>query len=322
MPITIEPISPLTVVGPGLPLSLNSDFIGPLPVDAYWEITVYEPTEIPIGYVWLLRYDAFQSTIATINLGTRDARLLETFGSSMGLQAGSTAHVQVTLNQQSGTLDTGTNNITWDPTSALWSYLPQELGGQQGLTEQQQQQLETAAQQSTQINQQWQEYEQVTLPSLQDVLNNITAGMTATFQAAGQTFGATLGQLFSGTNKGELGVFNPTDGPTCETIDFDIGGAAYFGLTVEVTSYPESWAFTTPAGDWSIRDLAVLRIERGGSQTARYGIHTLSFSLEELPDMLPVSLAGVGVPVAPPNYHIIVDWAGGVCGQLLLYYTP
>jgi len=151
-----------------------------------------------------------------------------------------------------------------------------------------------------------------------DILNGITTTVTT---AAG-TVSAKIGEFFTQHSKDQLGVFNPTSGPTCTHIHWVAGAAAYWGLTVEITSYPTEWTFTTPAGDWSIRDLAVLVISIGGDQVVRYGVHTTSYSLSPLPETFPFEIAGVGVPVTPPGYTIDVYWAGGVCGQLLLYYVP
>lgn len=157
---------------------------------------------------------------------------------------------------------------------------------------------------------------------IEDTVTNILNGITTTITTAAGSVGQTLGDFFAQHSKDQFGKYNVTSGPTCARIDWTAGAAAYWGLTVNITSWPSEWTFTTPDDGWSIRDMAVLTIKIGEEQEVRHGIHTKSFTVSPLPGSFPLGVSGVGVPVLPPNYHIIVDWAGGVCGELLLHYLP
>lgn len=157
---------------------------------------------------------------------------------------------------------------------------------------------------------------------IQDTVTNILNGITTTISNAAGSVGQTLGDFFAQHSHDEFGVFNVTSGPTCARIYYTVPEKAYWGLSVNITSWPAEWTFTTPDDGWSIRDLAVLTIDLAGEQQVRHGIHTKTFTLNPLPSVLPLAVAGIGVPVVPANYHVTVDWAGGVCGELLLYYLP
>lgn len=191
-----------------------------------------------------------------------------------------------------------------------------------GLTTEQAAQLETAATESEQMTTNWTEYQTVTLPSLQDVLNNITTGVTATIQTAAGAVGTTIGELFSGKTLDQISTFSASGGTTCDPIEADFGAdVAIYGCVVQVDSFPDWYAFTAPAENWTPRDLAVLTVRRGGDILYRAGVHSTSHMLYPLPG-LPVLGVTLSVPIIPPDYHVSVAWGEGVCGQLLMLFLP
>jgi hypothetical protein len=78
----------------------------------------------------------------------------------------------------------------------------------------------------------------------------------------------------------------------------------------------------TPDNDWSKGDLAVVLVKRAEFEIARYPVHGTWETIYPLPEALPMGVAGVAVPTLPQNYHIIVHWAQGVCGEVLRWYIP
>lgn len=166
-------------------------------------------------------------------------------------------------------------------------------------------------------------------PQLADVLNDIGAqvtqildGITSTITNLAGTVTTTIGKFFDQHSKDVLGQFNPTGGPTCEQIDWNIGGASYFGVTLTITTRPQRFWPVTPDKQWTYPDLAVIRIYISGELILREPVHLNSHSIRPLPGMFPAQVAGIGVPIAPGDYHIIVDFADGVCGYIELDYLP
>lgn len=166
-------------------------------------------------------------------------------------------------------------------------------------------------------------------PQLGDVLNDIGAqvaqvldGITSTITNLAGTVTTTIGKFFDQHSKDVLGQFNPTGGPTCEQIDWNIGGASYFGVTLTITTRPQRFWPVTPDKQWTYPDLAVIRIYISGELVLREPVHLNSHSIRPLPGMFPAQVAGIGVPIAPSDYHIIVDFADGVCGYIELDYLP
>ena len=155
-----------------------------------------------------------------------------------------------------------------------------------------------------------------------DWLNGLVTDVTGKITTAAGDVGITIGQWISQHSHDQWGVFSVTGGTTCTDIHWPAGGTGYFGCAVQIDSYPAEWTFTTPADDWSIRDLAVITFTIGGELVGRHGVHTQTMEFQQMPGAFPAAVGTVGVDILPPGYVIDVYWAGGVCGQLLLYYWP
>jgi hypothetical protein len=131
-----------------------------------------------------------------------------------------------------------------------------------------------------------------------------------------------IGQILSSTASDVFRIEDLGGGVTCDPIRVDISKGNYFGVVVRVTQYPDTAVFRTPDAAWSFQDLAVLTVSRGGDILARHGIHTTSHTLSPLPETPYPWLTNLGVPIQPSDYHVSVDWAAGVCGELLGLVLP
>jgi hypothetical protein len=131
-----------------------------------------------------------------------------------------------------------------------------------------------------------------------------------------------IGQILSSNFSDAFRVEDLGGGVTCDPIRVDASRDNLYGVVVRVTQYPDDTVFRTPDGAWSFKDLAVLTVSRGGDILARHGIHTTSHTLSPLPETPYPWLTNLGVPIQPSDYHVSVDWAAGVCGELLGLVLP
>lgn len=168
----------------------------------------------------------------------------------------------------------------------------------------------------------WSGYESVTLPSLATALGNIQASMTSSFETAAGTVSRTIGDLLSWR---PWDFFLPADlsgGIRCDHIEVDASLAALYGITLTITSWPEDWKWRTPDNAWSLKDLAVIRIYRGGSLIMRQGVHTTSHTISPLPDSFPFGAGQAVAEIQPSDYLITVDFHADVCGILMGSVLP
>ncbi len=320
MPITITLPQPVEFLGPGALISWSSDFIGALPTGSRWVVNVsddaeflnnayvlIQPTSVVFGG-WLVGdTTAFQATVA---------------GPGRSIDSGTTTHVQVRLQEPAGggtftTVDSGTDSAQWRNDRAAGQLLPQLIGSLRGggLTSTQSTLLTQTHDNTVTDLSNWSTFTSVTLPSLNDLITSIVTGITASVEGAAGIVPTSLGTLFSGKTLDLVTTADLSGGDTCDPVDVDISGSAMFGVQLVVTTWPAWWPFTAPDLAWSIPDLAVLTITRGGAIVARHGIHTLSHTVYPLPG-LPILPVVLSLPVVPGDYHVSVVWAPGVCGHL------
>lgn len=150
----------------------------------------------------------------------------------------------------------------------------------------------------------------------------VNAATTAVINLGSSIVNLPIGQVLSSNASDAFRVEDLGGGVGCEPIRVDISRGNYYGVTVRVTQYPDDTVFRTPDGAWSFKDLAVLTVSRGGDILARHGIHTTSHTLSPLPETPYPWLTNLGVPIQPSDYHVAVDWAEGVCGELLGVVLP
>lgn len=162
----------------------------------------------------------------------------------------------------------------------------------------------------------WAGYTGVTLPGLAEVLANITAAVTATIEQASGSLSVTIGQLLSSSPAQFFSSRDLSGGETCEHLDVDVSRSALYGIQLDITQWPSDWKFRTPDHSWGLKDLATINIVRGGAGIFRQGVHTRQHTLAPLPDSFPVGVGRLEAELQPQDYHIVVDFAEGVCGRL------
>lgn len=300
MPITVTPIQPGNLVGPGLQVGWSSDFIGPLPTGTTITLDLTTDSEgaTSIGGV----------TIPT-NLNHGTWLVFETPRPSANEEFGSLAYpdnqpifVQASLAAPGDLIDTGTQSATWTTSAGLAEQLRlirlnQGVGA--GLT----------TTQSTQLSQ--------IATRTQNVLGDTAPTITDT--AGAHT--TTLAEIFSGKTLDTLTLDEVTSGPQSTPAAATVVGW-YFGVIVRITSLPPNAVPLTPDEDWYPQCLAVLRVFRGTDLETRIGLHNTSLfhpfrGLYASP-LLNESLL---FPV-PPATSVEVDFAFGVEGQVFLLQLP
>lgn len=182
--------------------------------------------------------------------------------------------------------------------------------------------LETTLQNTEDIKGFWNGYQTVTLPSLNEVLGNITTAVTTTVTSATTGVQQTIGELISPHDLGELGSDELTDGPTCDVFEVNISLRPYYGLELRIVEYPDDWQWTTPDHQWGHHDLAVLAIYINDVLILRHGIHTLTHTIRPMPTYPLPWLAFVPTTLTPFGTHVVVHPAAGVCFQLSAQYLP
>lgn len=320
MPIQILAPHPPTF-GPGLRINLQSSVISSGATGVTWTVDVFGgPEERNLLHQVLLG----QSNVVDGQLGLQPQGGFRI--PDFGVQAGTGITVQIHAEAQStGEIDTGTSSaFTWQPEMNAWALTSslQTGGGQGGLTAEQAAQLQRTDTNTTAMDVNWQAYEQITLPSLQQVLDGITAGITARLQDGAAQVEHTIGDLLSWV---DMHVFPEQDlsgGTICTPFRYDASLQNLQSLTVYIDSWPPEFHFVTPDAAWSFRDLAVLTFRRGNATIERHGIHTLTYTVSRLPQSIGPWPLNIRFDVQPTDYHIAVDWAPGVCGHIVASVRP
>jgi hypothetical protein len=150
----------------------------------------------------------------------------------------------------------------------------------------------------------------------------INSATTTTMTLGGQAVSLPIGQVLSSNLLDALTVDDLSGGPTCNPIKIDLSLSTLYGIVLIITAVPDETAFRTPDQGYVFPDLAVINIIRGGHILARHGIHSLSHTIYPLPGLPFPWLTSLAAPLQPPDYHVNVDFAVGVCGQLLGLKAP
>ena len=167
----------------------------------------------------------------------------------------------------------------------------------------------------------WNGYQTVTLPSLNDTLASITAAVTTTVQTAGGAITSTLGDLFRSSSLDTLEFDDLTSGGTCTKVDVEVQGA-FYGVIVRMTAWPEQLMPLAPDQDWYIPDFAVVQIWRDNDIVFRGGVHQRNWVHTPWPIFQGAFANGLGIGLTYPAMRVIVDWAEGCCGPVLLMRWP
>ena len=303
MPITIttgNPTAPADFIGWGQQVWLQSDFIGPLPTDAFWQIEVFTPEEI--NHVLLVRHGiASQANPTHLVIGDPETSFPTTLAGTQ--KNGGTVNVQafLTHGQNGSSIDSGSTNIAWESTEAeprVTAQLVAQTGAGFTSTDRQ------------------------TIQQTQTTTEGITDALKVDLSAIGTAIETTVGAFLSPIKLEFNTQVSLSHGVTCDALDIDIGLSAFYGLVVHVTQIPEDWKFGTPDGDWGFHDLAVLSCWIGPDQLVRCGIHTPSFVLSPMPGSTLPFISPQTAQIQPPGYRVHLDWAPGVCGELLGVNLP
>lgn len=233
--------------------------------------------------------------------------------------------LEITARADSGAIvDSGEKTLPWSEATQLHNEL-QSLasgGGTGGFTSTDRATINGTQDNTESILEQWANYTSVTLPTLDQVLANIDAKLIGTILTATGPVGFPIGQLLNAFDPKLLQPADLSGGARCDRIDIDVSFQALYGVGLRITSYPDDWVFRTPDLAWSFRDLAVLSFWRGGSLVERHGIHALTHSVSPVPDSALFTLGPIFGYLQPGDYHITVDWAAGVCGELIGQVLP
>jgi hypothetical protein len=321
VPITITPgwDGTTNFVGPGVQIGLTSSFIGPLPVGSQWNVQLWSSTS-PEAQIFIQQIDAKQTNSILYHYLVEAGQSYTAY--SQMPKEGDNVSIKAYLQEPTGTVDQGQITAKWTNSQLGVQNFLQAQGQAGGFTETDRALLTTTEQNTTTMDTNWQQYESVTLPSLQDVLNNIVAAVHATIGAGTSSQDVPLSTLFSWKPWDYLAPRDLSGGTTCVALDVDISLRAYYGIGVYIDSYPDTWEFRTPDGAWGFHDLAVLTFVRGGSIIQRHGIHTVTHEVSPVPGSLTPTVVELPISLQPADYHIRVDWAEGVCGHVLGYVIP
>jgi hypothetical protein len=298
VPITFIPQIP-TVVGPGYQLFVQTDLVGPIGVDGWdWLVTGFQGPDFETPCVsWTFPSDG-QHSIVINNFKNLTSPI-----QGRNVSQGETIHLQVSLQTLTTTEDeSDAVPVTWDGSGEMWRW---------------QQQQTTAPGSFTQTDRDTLNQTSTTGEETNQLSQAINAAVQVPLELAGQAVTLTVGQILTSNLLDALTTLDLSGGITCNPIRYDASLNHLYGVQLLVSSVPEGWRFQTPDNAWGFHDLAVITIVRGNAQLERHGIHALSHTIYPLPGLPFPWAVNLDLPLQPPDYHINVDWAEGVCGQLI-----
>lgn len=222
------------------------------------------------------------------------------------------ANVELTVSlvsEAAGDLDTFYDHTgwTWNPTDNLAMVIQSQTTAQGGFTEQDRTTIQTT---------------QTTTEETNQLSLAINAATTAIANIGGVITQVPVGQVLSWVNPDTWRLVDLAGGVRCDRVDVDLSSDALWGCILRITQYPDTTVFRTPDTAWSFRDLAVLTFVHAGDIVERHGIHSTSHTVSPLPYVALPWPNNFGWPVQPSDYHVTVDWADGVCGELLGLRLP
>lgn len=146
MPISITPVNPGGLIGPGLTMRLQTDFIGPLPSTNVWTAELNTPGGESAGmgfYQLHSQNNPVQLTPMQLETGWQGSSSRQIVA-----QEGSQITVNVTIQPDGGgpAADTGSATFPWTNTAGVPELLTQVAGGGTGLTPEESVQLQQTQQ--------------------------------------------------------------------------------------------------------------------------------------------------------------------------------
>lgn len=300
MPITIAPAPDLTTIGPGLPIQLQSGFIGPFPSDSQWHLDINLDADFVkpfLGYNWPCTGPITSLTLL-VDKDKGEARKGWTPIENR------IVYTEARITTNTGTLDSGTrSDLHWDTQTGLGYQIRALAGTTTGsgtFTDQDRALLTTTEARTTLLGE----------PG------------SLIIQKASGPLPVTISQLLSRNSLDRLILEEMTNGPTCSPVRIVLAPIAQYAIVVRVTTVPDDIVFRTPDQEWSFPDLCVLRVFRGEDLAYRRGIHEITFETEAPwqwgTNVLDKNLLGI----PPPQTQVWVDWRTGVCGQVFIRHMP
>lgn len=302
MPITI--IDPaFGALTPGAQINAHTDTIGPIPLEWEWRISLVDATT-----------EAVQLQQRVPTFGSRDLNHVWLEPNVTIIQAnsprfmdGAQARLLIELVDQTNVVkESASTAVHYDPVTGLPAILQQQTTSN-GFTTQDRETINTTAattEETNQLSLAIQSATQVVMQLGEDVLT------------------LPIGEVLVSHLLDFLSDRSLSNGVTCDPVRYDASLNSLYGVVVRIDSYPPEWEFRTPDGEWGFHDLATLRIVRGGTLVQRHGIHTLTHTMSPLPGLPFPWLNGIPAALQPPDFHIWVDWADGVCGELIGQVLP
>jgi hypothetical protein len=296
MPVTITPNSPAGIVGPGIQVVVQSDFVGPLPSTAFWQILFYPHSGEQLVYSMTIQLN--ENPTWGTPFVAETSRILYDYRGPVA--DGASVDVQAKLFQDNFTqLDDGQITTTWSATAGLATVVTNNTSGG-GLT----------SEQATQLS---------------ETDTNVSAILAQTQISVTTAEGTSLVNLRDFLAKHTLDaltLLEITSGCTGDPVTADIGPTWYFGIIVRICTLPDWLTPTTPDANWYFPDLAVLTIFRGADNEKRIPIHTTSHLESPLPGFGSTVISDFLLNLVPPQTSFEVDWMAGVTGQVYVMKLP
>jgi len=283
---------------------VRSSLIGPFPIDWRWRVRIGRRGDEVNGGVFITapldQANQFERRIQVDSI--TDTTVVTQRSNQYALATNEPVDINIELTDSSGLVveDSGTiSTAVWDSQASTALLVQPAVAGsftaQDRATLEENNQLSLAIQDAT----------QVALPGLP---------VNTTLP---------LSDFFAVSPLDRLTTESLSGGVTCDPVRVDISSSNFTGVQVRIASFPDAWRFGTPDSSWGFHDLAVLTMVRGGEILKRVGIHTLSFTEQPLPgQLLPWAVGLVGIAIIPRDYQLRVDWADGVCGELVGLLLP
>jgi len=321
MTITTTANGPSPHFGPGIEMHSVTDVVtGAFPPNTQWVFTLTDHLSEA-----LIQTVSREFSVPAINWQPFDPFLDSTHVQINPQAEGASTDISAQIvTPDDEVLDSGVATFDWSTTEGIPNVISNfTRANAQGvaLNDTQAAQLANSSDNSDTNLSLWETFTSVTLPSLNDLINTIITGITATVHTPSADVPTPLAAFFELFTRETLTQSEVTSGPTCESINADISGVTVFSIVLAITSYPDNWFFGGPGQTWGPMDLAVLRVVRGENEVFRTGVHTTSYTLAPPPDVIINSLT-FNIPITPPDYHILVDPAPGVCFQLFVENAP
>ena len=291
MTITITPAAPHSLVGPGIPLLLQSTATIPTGVPLQWSVNWFPPGGGPVAAFHVDSFAFTGSTQIVVPWTTHISPVINSVGTAV---TDDSIPLTSTLNRldTGAAIDTGSTTQVVDFATGIPNQIALQTFPTGGLT--------TA--QATQLQQ--------THDATQIVVTRPTGQTTVP-----------LGQLFSMPTLDALTLTQVTTGPTPDFASVSLPNNAV-GVIIRITSIGPGYAATSPDDSYFIPELAVARFFRGTDLVARIGIHTVSRFIYPIPGAWAEWTTTLFGGDLPPDMSVQVNFAAGNLGELFFTALP